>query len=103
RSPRARSARVADVGGDIVAARHRSHHNPPGRRSGDRVSTHLYCVLPRATRGAMPSGLTGVNGARVRVLPLTSVVAWVSDVGPVQTSNVELVRNQLTYGAVRAH
>ena len=67
------------------------------------MSTHLYCVLPRATRGATPSGLTGVNGGRVRALALTSVIAWVSDVGPVQRSDVELVRNQLTYGAVRAH
>lgn len=67
------------------------------------MSTHLYCVLPRATRGAMPSGLTGLNGGRVRALPLTSVIAWVSDVGPAQSSDVELVRSQLTYGAVRAH
>lgn len=44
------------------------------------MSTHLYCILPHATRGDVPAGLSGVEGARVRALPLEHIVAWVSDV-----------------------
>jgi hypothetical protein len=44
------------------------------------VTTHLYCVLPQAQRGAIPAGLSGVDGGRVRALPFDGLVAWVSDV-----------------------
>jgi hypothetical protein len=43
------------------------------------MTTHLYCVLPHAQRGAMPAGLSGVAGAAVRALPFEGLVAWVSD------------------------
>jgi hypothetical protein len=43
------------------------------------MSTHLYCVLPHEMRGAMPVGLSGLAGARVRALPVEGIVAWVSD------------------------
>src|SRR3954462_9693653 len=44
------------------------------------MTTHLYCVLPMAQRGALPPDLSGVSGARVRALPIERVVAWVCDV-----------------------
>ncbi len=44
------------------------------------MSTHLYCVLPHEVRGAIPLGLSGVEGERVRALPVDSLVAWVSDI-----------------------
>jgi hypothetical protein len=46
------------------------------------MSTHLYCVVPHQMRGAgaIPPGLSGVGGGRVRELPLEGIVAWVSDV-----------------------
>ncbi len=44
------------------------------------MTTHLYCVLPQAQRGAIPPGLSGVEGGRVRALPFDGLVAWVSDV-----------------------
>ncbi|MEO7082835.1 MAG: GvpL/GvpF family gas vesicle protein [Gemmatimonadaceae bacterium] len=44
------------------------------------MSTHLYCVLPDAATGEIPPGLSGVEGARVRAIPLDHLVAWVSDV-----------------------
>jgi hypothetical protein len=46
------------------------------------MSTHLYCVLPHQMRGAgaIPPGLSGVDGCRVRELPVDRVVAWVSDI-----------------------
>lgn len=43
------------------------------------MTTHLYCVLPHEMRGALPPGLSGLAGARVRVLPVDGLVAWVSD------------------------
>lgn len=43
------------------------------------MSTHLYCILPHAHRGDVPPGLSGVEGERVRALPLEHIVAWVSD------------------------
>lgn len=46
------------------------------------MSTHLYCVLPYQMRGtgAIPPGLSGVDGCRVRELPVDGLVAWVSDI-----------------------
>jgi len=44
------------------------------------MSTHLYCVLPQAQRASLPAGLDGIAGARVRVLPVDGIIAWVSDV-----------------------
>src|SRR5262245_60128268 len=44
------------------------------------MTTHLYCVLPHAMRAAIPAGLSGLAGARVRALPVDGLVAWVSDV-----------------------
>jgi hypothetical protein len=44
------------------------------------MKTHLYCVLPQDDRLNLPSGLSGVAGARVRAIPVDGVVAWVSDV-----------------------
>jgi hypothetical protein len=43
------------------------------------MTTHLYCVLPHQIRDAVPLGLSGVSGARVRALPVDGLVAWVSD------------------------
>jgi hypothetical protein len=60
-------------------------------------------MLPRDSRGTAPAGLTGVNGGRVRALPLASFVAWVSDVGPMAATSMPGVRGELAYGAVRAH
>jgi len=56
------------------------------------MSTHLYCVLPHQMRGAMPAGLSGLAGARVRALPIDSIVAWVSDVQRALRVSVEGVR-----------
>ncbi|HTE44929.1 MAG TPA: GvpL/GvpF family gas vesicle protein [Gemmatimonadaceae bacterium] len=46
------------------------------------MSTHLYCVVPHQLRGAgaIPPGLSGVGGGRVRELPVDGLVAWVSDI-----------------------
>jgi hypothetical protein len=44
------------------------------------MKTHLYCVLPQDERLNLPSGLSGVAGARVRAITVDGVVAWVSDV-----------------------
>jgi hypothetical protein len=46
------------------------------------MSVHLYCVLPDASRSAVPEGLHGLAGHGVRALPLesSSLVAWVSEV-----------------------
>lgn len=44
------------------------------------MSTHLYCVLPRAIGASVPSGLTGIGGAGVRALEAGSLSAWVSDI-----------------------
>jgi hypothetical protein len=43
------------------------------------MTTHLYCVLPQQFRAAIPLGLSGVAGARVRAMPAQGLVAWVSD------------------------
>jgi hypothetical protein len=46
------------------------------------MSTHLYCILPPTSLAALPSGLTGIDGATVRALEVDRLVAWVSDVEP---------------------
>jgi Gas vesicle synthesis protein GvpL/GvpF len=56
------------------------------------MSTHLYCVLPQAQRGAIPPGLSGVNGGRVRALPFDGLVAWVSDVERTVPVSIDGVR-----------
>jgi len=43
------------------------------------VTTHLYCVLPNERRGDVPTGLRGIDGARVRSMHIDGLVAWVSD------------------------
>ncbi len=44
------------------------------------MSIHLYCVMPQESRAALPPGLSGVAGAKVRALPVEHLVAWVSDI-----------------------
>jgi hypothetical protein len=44
------------------------------------VTTHLYCLLPHDLRASIPPGLSGVNGALVRAIPVDRIIAWVSDV-----------------------
>jgi hypothetical protein len=58
------------------------------------MSVHLYCVLPRETRSAVPEGLEGLAGNGVRALPLdsTSLVAWVSEVERSLPVSIEGVR-----------
>ena len=46
------------------------------------MSTHLYCILPPTSLAALPSGLTGIDGAAVRALDVDDLVAWVSNVEP---------------------
>jgi hypothetical protein len=46
------------------------------------MSTHLYCILPPTSLAALPPGLTGLDGARVRALDVEHLVAWVSDCEP---------------------
>ena len=56
------------------------------------MSTHLYCILPHAFRGDVPQGLSGVDGARVRALPVDHLVAWVSDVERTRPVSYEVIR-----------
>jgi hypothetical protein len=58
------------------------------------MSVHLYCVLPRETRSAVPEGLEGLAGNGVRALPLdsASLVAWVSEVERTLPVSIEGVR-----------
>lgn len=56
------------------------------------MTTHLYCVLPHEMRGAMPPGLSGLAGERVRALLVDGLVAWVSDVARAVPVSVEGVR-----------
>src|SRR5438046_10072398 len=46
------------------------------------MAVHLYCILPRGARGALPArtGPRGLDGARVRGVVVGGLVAWVSDV-----------------------
>ncbi|MFI5229162.1 MAG: GvpL/GvpF family gas vesicle protein [Gemmatimonadales bacterium] len=43
------------------------------------MSTHLYCVLPSGRR-PIPRGLKGIEGERIRAMPIDGVLAWVSNV-----------------------
>jgi hypothetical protein len=55
------------------------------------MTTHLYCVLPRAIGATVPDGLVGLDGAGVRALDAGSLTAWVSDViatGPISIDGV---------------
>jgi hypothetical protein len=56
------------------------------------VTTHLYCVLPHEMRGALPPGLSGLAGGRVRTLLVDGLVAWVSDVERAAPVSVDGVR-----------
>jgi hypothetical protein len=56
------------------------------------VTTHLYCVLPHDMRAALPPGLAGLAGERVRTLLVDGLVAWVSDVARAVPVSVEGVR-----------
>ena len=56
------------------------------------MTTHLYCILPGETQNALPPDLSGVDGARVRTLPVDHMVAWVSDVEREVPISVEGVR-----------
>lgn len=56
------------------------------------MTTHLYCVLPRTERGAVPPGLHGVDGGAVRALGLDGLVAWVSDVDRGHPVSIEGIR-----------
>jgi hypothetical protein len=56
------------------------------------MTTHLYCVLPHEFRGVVPTGLSGVAGARVRALPVDDLVAWVSDAERGRPVSIEGIR-----------
>jgi hypothetical protein len=56
------------------------------------MSTHLYCIVSHEMRGAVPPGLSGLAGARVRALSVEGLVAWVSDVERDVRVSVEGVR-----------
>jgi gas vesicle protein GvpL/GvpF len=56
------------------------------------MTTHLYCILPGENRNALPTDLSGVDGARVRTLPVNGIVAWVSDVEREMPISIEGVR-----------
>jgi hypothetical protein len=57
------------------------------------MTTHLYCVLPDDTGDAIPPGLSGLAGARVRALPVDGLVAWVSDVARDVPVSIDEVRS----------
>lgn len=58
------------------------------------MSVHLYCVLPRESRSAVPEGLHGLAGHGVRALPVETapLVAWVSEVERSLPVSIEGVR-----------
>ena len=56
------------------------------------MTTHLYCILPGENSSVMPTDLSGVDGARVRTLPVDGIVAWVSDVAREMPASIEGVR-----------
>lgn len=56
------------------------------------MTTHLYCVLPHGYRAALPPGLSGLAGERVRTLMVDGLVAWVSDVARAVPLSVDGVR-----------
>ena len=55
------------------------------------MPTYLYCLRSDAVEP--PDGLTGVDGASVRVLESSSLVAWVSDVREKISPTVERVKS----------
>jgi hypothetical protein len=55
------------------------------------MTTHLYCVLPHQFE-VIPSGLSGVAGARVRALSVEGLVAWVSDAARSVVASIEGIR-----------
>lgn len=58
------------------------------------MRTHLYCLLPAASRDALPEATSGIDGAPVRSLVFGEIVAWVSDVA---------YRSSTPISSVRAH
>lgn len=56
------------------------------------MTTHLYCILPHDLRAALPAGLSGLAGERVRVLHIDGLVAWVSDIARTIPVSVDGVR-----------
>ena len=50
------------------------------------MTTHLYCILPHDMGAAIPPGLSGLAGERVRVLEIDGLVAWVSDARTIPVS-----------------
>jgi hypothetical protein len=53
------------------------------------MTTHLYCILPRAARVPLPPGLVGIGDAPVRALATNDIVAWVSDAAVSRSASVE--------------
>jgi gas vesicle protein GvpL/GvpF len=56
------------------------------------VTTHLYCILPHDMHAAIPPGLSGLAGERVRTLEIDGLVAWVSDIARTIPVSVDGVR-----------
>ncbi len=77
-----------------TAIRQRRQPNADTARlaAGRTMTTHLYCVLPDDTGDAIPPGLSGLAGARVRALPVDGLVAWVSDVARDVPVSIDEVR-----------
>ena len=64
---------------------------------------HLYCILPQAARAAIPPGLIGIAGARVRALALDRVVAWVSDLARGPAAAVTGINGHDALDGIKAH
>jgi len=54
------------------------------------MPTYLYCL--RTDRAEPPDGLIGVDGAVVRAIHVSGLMAWVSDVEEKVTPTVERVK-----------
>src|SRR6266571_6761191 len=67
------------------------------------MSVHLYCILPHAMRGDVPSGLSGIAGARVRALVVDELVAWVSDIERQLPAAVERIKPHDVLEGAKAH
>ena len=67
------------------------------------MTTHLYCILPDETAGALQPNLSGLDGAPVRALRVERMVAWVSDVEHEVPVSFEGVRAEEAFASVRAH
>lgn len=67
------------------------------------MTTHLYCILPDETAGALQPNLSGLDGAPVRALRVERMVAWVSDVEREVPVSFEGVRAEEAFASVRAH